>query len=86
MSQAEADSCQLAPVTAALHLGDKFVGAENVARLVPATASVARWALLSKGVYEMKVLGWKSIPILDGQCGCVFRFLDKCPFKSKSDS
>ena len=48
MSQAEADSCQLAPVTAALSLGDKFVGAENVARLVPATASVARWALLRK--------------------------------------
>ena len=71
MSQAEADSCQLAPVTAALSLGDKFVGAENVARLVPATASVARWALLSKCVYEMKVLGWKSISILDGQCGCV---------------
>ena len=64
VSQAEADSCQLAPVTAALSLGDKFVGAENVARLVPATARVARWALISKCVYEMKVLGWKSISIL----------------------
>ena len=58
MSQAEADSCQLAPVTAALSLGDKFVGAENVARLVPATASVARWALFNKGGNGVMVLMW----------------------------
>ena len=50
--------CQLSPVTAALSLGDKFVGAENVARLVPATASVARWAMFSEGGNEVMVLMW----------------------------
>ena len=35
-------SCQLSPVTETLHLGDKFVGAENVVRIEPSTKDVKR--------------------------------------------
>ena len=35
-------SCQLSPVTETLHLGDKFVGAENVVRIEPSTLDVQR--------------------------------------------
>lgn len=35
-------SCQLSPVTETLHLGDKFVGAENVVRIEPSSKNVKR--------------------------------------------
>ena len=41
-------SCQLSPVTETLHLGDKFVGAENVVRIEPSSKNVKRWGLIWK--------------------------------------
>ena len=36
------DSCHPQTVTEDIHLGEKFVGAENVERIIPATIDVKR--------------------------------------------